>query len=374
MFILLRILVVCGFVQALFPVASWGQAGSAPDARTGRVLDPVQGAWQVEELDRSTTALAKQLDTQGSASVQAQLDLFRNERNTALVLGQGEIKASDERKLVALGEQLERSAPGSFEANMARYYLDLPSAKAYEALAKAQAIGPERPELLGPLLADAARRNDPSALKTQASALAKRGTVHPGLMRMADDLVLSVEQNAVLIVAGEMDAYPLWIRQYAEGKRQDLLIVDMRLLENAEYRQVIWKAVLAKGATPNNADAFLGAIGRSSERPIYLSLSLGKERLAPFERSTFPTGIALKYSTSPTPDMKLLEERWARFNKPTDAGPLSRNYLLPGSILLMHYRSIQDEAKAARMEFELRQFATSIGASKVLYTLGVLQH
>lgn len=371
---ILRSLVPCALAILLLPFGSDAQTADGLRTKATVVLDPLQGAWKIEDLDRTKSDLQRQVAMEGQADLNMQFNLFRSERNAALVQGKGEMDAGAKQRLAALGSRMDREAPASFEANMAHYYLEFPAASAFQALAKAEDLEPGRMESLGPLLADAARRNDAQSMAQRALALKQRGGTQPGFMRMADDLLLSVETNAVLFVAGEMDAYPIWIRQYAEGQRKDLTVVDVRLLEDLGYQQQVWKKGGAAGSAPNNAKDFIAAFVTASKRPVYFSLSLGKERLAPFGANTYPTGLALKYSPKPAADMKLLEERWARFNKPTDAGPLSQNYLLPASILLKHYRAIQDEGKAAKLELELRGFARTIGASKSLYTLGVLEH
>jgi hypothetical protein len=258
---------------------------------------------------------------------------------------------------------------------MSEFYLEFPSAEAFDALQRAAELQADRPELLGPQLADAVRRNNETYIKERANAMKARGGIASGFMQAADDLLLSVEQNAVLFVAGEMDAYPVWVRQHAEGKRKDLLVIDVRLLEDAAYRKASWAKSGAKGAVPASASEFIQrSVASGTSRSVYLSLALGADRLAPFKQQTYATGLALKYSKTPVQNLALLEERWSRFNKPLNAGPLSRNYLLPASILLQHYRSIGNEARASEMEYELRRFASAIGSTSVLYTLGILQH
>jgi hypothetical protein len=82
----------------------------------------------------------------------------------------------------------------------------------------------------------------------------------------------------------------------------------------------------------------------------------------------------MRYSTIPIDNIPLLESRWAAFRKPMDAGPLSQNYLLPGSVLLLHYRAIGDEPRASRLEYELRDLAQRVGATNALFRSGVLAH
>lgn len=362
-------------VSLMLPSSTNAQAGAASPPAAAVVRDPIQGAWNADELDRTVGVWREECADASTADLNARFNLFRSERNAALAHGQGRLKASDRQRLSGLSNDLERTAPMSFEAHMARYYVEFPAPEAFVALGLAAQLDAARAELIGPLLADAARRNDLPALKQRAVALKSRGGIQPGFMQAADDLLLSVETKAVLFVAGEMDAYPLWIRQHAEGQRKDLLIVDVRLLDDAAYRRTVWTSGGAKGAIPATGESFLSRfVASNSTRPVYLALSLGAERLAPFKQNTYSTGLAVKYSTVPVDNLPLLEERWRRFSKPTAAGPLSRNYLLPASILLQHYRSIGNEAKGAEMEHELRRFATAIKSTSVLYTLGILEH
>lgn len=371
---ILRSIVPCTLAILLLPFGSDAQSMENLRTQATMVLDPLQGAWRTEELERTKADWQRMVALEDKFDLNTQFNLFRSERNAALAHGKGEMNAAAKQRLGLLGSKMDREAPASFETNMAHYYLEFPAPSAFQALAKAEQLEPGRIESLGPLLADAVRRNDLQSMAQRALALKQHGGTQPGFMRIADDLLLSVETNAVLFVAGEMDAYPIWIRQFAEARRTDLTVVDVRLLEDLGYRQQVWKNGGASGTLPGNAKDFLAAFVTTSKRPVYLSLSLGKERLAPFGANTYPTGLALKYSLKPAADMKLLEERWARFSKPTDAGPLSQNYLLPASLLLKHYRTIGDEGKAARLELELRGFARTIGASKTLYTLGILEH
>lgn len=361
-------------VLLLLPGSVHAQSGTPPPA-AATVREPIQGAWNADELERTKGVWREVCADESQVDLTARFNLFRSERNAALAQGKGKLKAGDRERLSGLSEALERAAPMSFEAHMARYYVAFPAAEAFSALGMASQVDATRAELLGPRLADAARRSDPTALKESARALRSRGGIHPGFMQAADDLLLSVEPKAVLFVAGEMDAYPVWVRQHAEGQRQDLLVVDVRLLEDATYRKAVWSAGGAKGAAPADAESFLARFVESkTARPIYLALSLGADRLAPFKQNTYSTGLAVKYSKVPVDNLPLLEERWGRFSKPTTAGPLSRNYLLPASILLQHYRNTGNEAKAAQMESELRRFATAIKSTSVLYTLGILEH
>jgi hypothetical protein len=165
----------------------------------------------------------------------------------------------------------------------------------------------------------------------------------------------------------------MWVSQFADGKHKDVLVVDERLLIDAAYRTRIWGR--ARGTGPvAPAQGFAAALGKASPRPVYLSMGLGSAVISPIRNELYVTGLAMRYSVVPMNNIPLLESHWGSFKKAMNAGPLSRNYLVPGAILLAHYRAKGDEARASRMEHELRSMAERLGATNSLIKTGVLAH
>jgi hypothetical protein len=264
-------------------------------------------------------------------------------------------------------------APGTFEAHMANYYMHFPEPVAFTELRMAGIKGAGREELIAPLLVNAVRTNDTQEMAARAKELKARGRMAPPLFDVAADILASVEPGAVLFAAGEMDAFPLWVEQFANGRHKDLLVVDHRLLADEAYRRIVWDMSRARGPVPAEAD-FIGTLTQATDRPVYLSLALGNKTLAPLKDQLYLTGLAMRSSKAPVKNIPLLEARWDRFRKPMDAGPLSRNYVLPAAVLLEHYRTIGDEARAARLELELRDMAGRLGVTSALIRSGVFSH
>jgi hypothetical protein len=333
------------------------------------VLDAVQGGWSVpvEELKK------KSLERTDGMSGQMQLDQIRVERNAALARNQGTLPPTDQARLVDLAMDLNAAVPNTFEAHMANFYVQFPAPSAFQELDLASARDRQREELVAPQLVNAARKDDPTELAKRAKDMKVRGKIAPGLYKIAEDIMASVEPSAILFAAGEMDAYPLWVGQFADGKRKDLLVVDQRLLVDPAYRMRIWGHAKATGPSPGEA-GFISSLAAATERPVFVSLALGRAVLEPLKNKLYVTGLAMRLSATPIDNIPILESRWDRLRKPMDAGPLSRNYLVPGAVLLEHYRTIGDEARAARLEFELREMAKRLGATSALIKSGVLAH
>lgn len=352
------------------------QTNTAPVQLSGTVRDAYQGGWQVpaeaREVAADDAAFSDLLDSIGHVSLS--LDQFRAGRNAALSRNQGQLNEADRTQLRQQAVVLNTMRPNSFEGHLANYYAEFPSVAAWPELDDAARLQPARLELIAPLLTRAVRDGDRAKLVPAAKDMKARGDVAPALYTLADDILLSVDRGAVLITAGEMDGFPLLVRQYAEGKRNDVLVIDHRLLDDPGYRTTAWKQAEASGAVPASATAFLDALDTRTKRPVFFSLALGRSVAARYAGRLHVSGLAMRVSDPACCPIAALDEAWKKMRKTTEAGPLSRNYLVPSVVLLKHYREIGNEQRAAELEHQVRQLAQRVGATRELQANGILPH
>lgn len=337
------------------------------------VLDGFQGGWaplpQNADWEADAPAAKK-----AEGTLQQELDAFRMERNRALARSQGSLPPADRDRLRQGAEALQARYPGTFEAELAAYYAAFPAPSAFAHLDAAARLGAGREELVGPALTAALHDGDAARLRAAAREVGRRGGVAPGLMVMADDLLLSVDRDAVLLVAGEMDGFPVLVRQHAEGQRPDVRVIDVRLLDEPAYRAAAWRLANAEGDAPGSAAAFTDRLPGATARPVFASLALGREWAARNAGRMRVTGLAARLGDEDCCSIQGLARTWAAMRKTAGAGPLSRNYLLPASLLLKHYRSEGNEEQAARLEHEVRQLAQRLGMTAELQSNGILPH
>ncbi len=335
--------------------------------------DAYQGGWLAAPMQKNAEVWRRIVaDEPGNAM--NQLNNFRSIRNAALVRNQGSLSSKDEQELEALAAGMDRSAPNTFETHMAKHYLLFPEAAAFEHLDKASTLGADRVELIGPQLVNSMRTGSEVDTRKWALALKQRGEVAPGLWLLADDILRSVDKNGLLVTAGEMDAYPVWARQFADGLRRDVLVIDVRLLDDGDYRQRCWRSANARGTVPGDADRFIAQLATASDRPVFLSMALGPDRVRNLGDRLQVSGLALRLGAPYADQFQVLEQRWKAMNKAVNAGPLSRNYLVPGAVLLKYYRAVGDEERSASLEHELRTMANAMGETDRLYRIGLLEH
>ena len=335
--------------------------------------DAWQGAFRAEE-QRRAAEIWKTLAEQDPENATAQYNYFVSTRNTSLARNNGSLPDEEKGKLKMIADDLDRKAPRSFEAHMARFHLQFPERSAFGALGAASAIDPARVELLGPQLARALMDSDDAAVRKWTDEIDKRGGISPALMDVAADLLLSVDADGIVITNGEMDTYPTLVKQRTFGLRRDVLVIDQRLLVDAPYRRSCWARARAAGSPPGAGPDFVRGLLNATTRPVFLALSLDPIWARELNDELYATGIALRYSHARVENIKALETRWSGMHKNMYAGPLTVNYLLPGSVLLRHYRTVGNETKAARLEHELRAIAEVVHATKKLYQLGVIAH
>ncbi len=339
--------------------------------RAVEVKDAVQGGWSVSGAYEDANRVGYLFDT---IQPTIQLEQVRVARNNALAKRKGKLSQGDCEDLKQLAGEVNSVSPNTFEGNMANYYAEFPAPASFGWLEQAKNIDPQREELIAPQLVQAARNDQRVELVRSANAMKQRGEVAPSLYHMAQDILLSVDRNGILIAAGEMDAYPVWVEQYANDDRNDVLTIDQRLLDDAAYRARMWERASADGVVPKNAGEFIDRLYMASKRPVFLSLAVGQPLANKYSAQLYVTGLAMRMSATPAGDPNLLESRWRAMHKPTDAGPLSGNYLVPGTALLNHYRAIGDEERANPLELELRNIAGRTGNTARMYTNGVFQH
>ncbi len=339
--------------------------------RDTTVKDAVQGGWS---YSRAESREAIDADDAQAPTPQDRLDDLRAVRNEALVKNQGQLTPADRAELERMAGEVNTAFPQSFEAHLAGFYAEFPAPASFTHVDLATARDPNREEIIAPQLVNSARKDQREELVRWSSAMKERGEVAPALYRLAEDMLASVEKNGVLIAAGEMDAYPMWVEQYADGKRNDVLVIDQRLLGDPAYRSRMWERTKAKGTLPIDGPTFIERLPSSIERPVFLSLAVGAQVAGKYKGNLSVTGLALRIGAPAQDDITKLEDRWKKMNKALDAGPLARNYLVPGAVLLKHYRAIEDESKASAMEAELRAMAARTGATRLLFENGVLLH
>lgn len=366
---------------------------SAQVTRDQAVVPPpptnaLQGAWD-RHLNLANAAQWEQTNARMPGQAAAQWNWFQSTYAASISRNNGALLPADRQELDAIADTLRTSAPNSFEQHLAEYYLSFPAPGAFQELDAAHRSAPERPELLSPMLTKALLDHDPAAVRSWSLALESRGAIAPALMAAARDVLLCLPADAVLFTNGDMDTQPVLIGQQHDQGHAGLLVVDRRLLADSAYRTRIWKQLGRPGAVPPNGPAFAqalvaeprtsgppvppGARAGKGARPVYFAMGIDRSWLEAVPGRLHAVGAVFRVGMPAADDAQALAHNWATMAKPLHAGPLSRNYLLPGSLLLQQLRQQGRTSEAAKVEQDLRRMAAATGMEPELRQMGILQ-
>jgi len=355
----------------LFPVLCLPQGIPETVAPPPPPANALQGGWD-RQLNQANAAQWQLANTHAPGDAAAQWNWFQSAYLASNSRNNGTLPQQDRQALISIADNIRTLAPNSFEHHMAEYYLQFPAPSAFDQLEAAYRLAPGRAELLSPMLTKALMEGDRPAMVTWSRELAQSGKVAPGLARAAQDLFFCLPPQAVVFTNGEMDMQPALVRQLQYQDKPGVLLVDRRLLTHPPYRARVWQLAGATGPVPGAGPAFAAALLSAGTRPVYFALGMERSWLEHFPGQLHAVGAAFRVGMASPQDATELSNNWHAMHKPMDAGPLSRNYLLPGAMLLEQARAAGQQARARQLEQELRRMASATGALSQLQQLGII--
>ncbi len=357
----------------LLPVLAWSQTISEEVLPPPPPVNALQGGWdQQQNMANATQWELANKSAPGSAV--AQWNWFQSEYAALNSRNGGVQGPGDKMALNAIANALRTTVPNSMERHLAEYYLAFPSPAAFIELDAAYRVDPDREELISPMLTKALLDGDRQAQAGWSAALMSRGGMAHSLTEAARDVLRCLPPSAVVFTNGDMDTQPLVVQQVLRSDNPGVLVVDRRLLGHLPYRARIWQQAGGAGPVPAAGPGFAQALVQAHQRPVYFALGLDRSWLRVFPGQLNAVGAVFRVGPPSESDAASLEANWKAMAKPLHAGPLSRNYLVPGTLLLEHLRADGLTDKAQRVEAELERIAAATGASKELRQRGILQH
>ncbi len=196
------------------------------------------------------------------------------------------------------------------------------------------------------------------------------GQYSSGILNWNFNVLMSVEDNAVLFTFADSDTYPAFLLQNALEVRPDVTILSVPLLEQAAYRNLIAQSkkytwIHTDFTLEQFIDAMLSMSKARGERyfPVYFSLMSDKKMLRADQSQLYLTGLALRYSSKPFDNVAMLrfnyENRfrtdYLELNLQPESAPeavaqLNLNYIPALLLLHRHYTATGESVKANAIE------------------------
>jgi hypothetical protein len=299
------------------------------------------------------------------------------------------------KKMNQLLANMEKAIPNSFEFNYCKYWNGGNNNELIPYLMKAYSIKQDYEEVSSDFIVYYETTFNKDLKDFFLNEWYKTKTISTDLLNYAYNLLMSLEQNAIIITNGDNDTYPLWMLQSVKGIRRDVTVMNASLILINDYRKELMKrnkiigdnSILneenfnKKGIMELTSDFFKSICENTKEKPIYFSLTIDPAFTDTIKDKLYLVGLANKYSANHFDNIAVLKKNWDNFhldylnmnfynedNSFTDSWLplLNSNYVAPAMLLYEHYNNAGDTKISKKLELLMKKLAQKADKSKYL--------
>ncbi len=331
-------------------------------------------AWYSQQLELWETEVKKD-----PANAEAWLNVYSATRMLKLCNG-GKTKED----MNAVVERITKSIPNTFEANYIQYWNGNNEEDLFKYLLKAYEIDPTRAETFDDFVTYYEIKRDKVQIKEFCEKWFASNDISEGLMAWNYNMLMSCDENAILITNGDNDTYPAFILQNTKNIRKDIAVLNVYLLANKEYRDAYFKELgIPVFNAPAGSDAIklnqavCEHIQKHSNRPFYYANTVDPVNYANVKADLYSVGLAFKYSNEGFDNVAVLRKNYEKnFLKDylkvdlkndisqTVVDNINGSYLLPFITLYNHYTETEEKANLENLAILVNTIADKAGQSE----------
>lgn len=273
--------------------------------------------------------------------------------------GNSAAQTEKQTQLTGILNNMEKNIPGSFEYYLLKNRLDHDD---FAALEKAYQIQPDNPHTYYDFILYFELNGNVGKFREFNQKLYESRDIATGLLDYNYNMLMSLDQNAILFTNGDNDTYPCWVLQQAKTVRPDVTILNVHLIRNQDYlarklseRNIrLSQEALPKADSPDFIAQLCRAIGSQyPEAPLYFAVTVYEETIEPLTANLFLEGLANRYSPQRYDNVARVKENlenkfrldylrydWYSETHPSTAtvvSALNQNYISGMTILYEYY-------------------------------------
>jgi hypothetical protein len=287
------------------------------------------------------------------------LDSYFSTRDQSINKFSKEIDDNEQTQLDSIVIQLKDQNPNSYEYHYVNYVNSNYDVNAFSELEKANEISPNNVELYDEFIAHYEITNNTIKKKAYCQQLYESNIIPDGVLEYNQNVLNSLEPNAILFTNGSDDTYPAWIHQEVKNIREDVTILNLDLLSNQQYKKDKFSQNgLIETSCPVSDIIYQTSI-HNPKQPIYIGLTVSPNILLKLKNNLYLTGLAFKYSTNDYNNVPEIVSNWEHlFNYEQLTKPVTNNtvkqinlnYILPLIIIRDHYINTNQIEKKEKTE------------------------
>lgn len=203
-------------------------------------------------------------------------------------------------------KEMSQNIPNTFE----NYYIKVRNNHSFndqqtKDMSKAYELGPDRIELFDELICYYELQRDTANSQKFCTKWFESRDISPGILNWNYNVMASLDSNSILITNGDNDTYPVWVLQYVQGFRKDIVVLNINLIMIERYRDKLFAEKNIKSFQPDTSAKdyvhYMGSILKqiaknSNGRSVYFSFTLTPQFYEDIKDKTYMIGLAFKYS------------------------------------------------------------------------------
>ncbi|MEL6943251.1 MAG: hypothetical protein AAFO82_11335, partial [Bacteroidota bacterium] len=266
----------------------------------------------------------------------------------------------------------------TFESEFIQFWNGSWSKEDKEHLKKAYELAPERTEPYRDLMALYAQEGNEVKAKEFATKFYEQDEYSRGLVNWSYNQLMSVEDNAILLTAGDNDSFFGWMVQYHHGVKPNVILASSWLLTIKDTQTTLLRKLNLPDFPKDKEDfesrnehrlAIIDHIIKHTDRPVYLGVGCG-EREGRYQDKLYQVGLAYRYSEEHFDNFAILQNNvenhflldYLKQEMQPDFGQsvthqANQFYISPFLILYRHYKDSGELEKANQLKKLIKKVA-----------------
>ncbi len=282
-----------------------------------------------------------------------------------------EISNENQKQLDVIVTQAKNDNSDSYEYYYIEYLNRGKTIEAFPYLEKAALAYPNNVEFFDDFIYHYELTNQKNLRANYSKKLFESNTIHDALMEYNYNVLMSVEENAILITNGSDDTFPIFVLQDINKTRTDVTVINVDMLGEQNYIDYKSKETKLKiKKQKSNLETIKYIIKNNPGSKIYLGHTVNQKILQEFQNNLYLSGLTYQYATTPINNVENAVVKYEKsfktkqLERPTtnkSINQLNFNYTLPLLTFMEYYKSVDDTKNYEATKTLLLNIANKVG-------------